>query len=568
MSKDFRSNYKKNNNSKKAIAKKKVKDIRKGNLQDAFVDDIKMKYADKFPQNRASAKNDPRWYFKSPQLLQDVASFSYSKPLGTYVKDLTNPGVTVVQDAAFTSIPGLLSETLLPIPGISKDENSPLNIAAQNVYSFIRYKNSGGKNYDAPDLMMYFLAMDNIYAAWNWAKRLYGMASTYSQVNKYMPKVWFNANYVDFDDVVGNLADFRASLNLLANKISAFAVPAVFNYMVRHSWLFANIYVDSETRKAQQYMFVPAGFYRFSETTSDLGGELLFKNLCARKPSKFYDHKAIIAYINDMVDALVYSEDIGVMSGDVIKAYGEGNLFKISEIEPDYKIEPVYRREVLSQIENSYFSSFGDLFNEDNAGELKIWQDPNTNFIKFNPKLKGTITATRGKPTPLGGMYLNFHWDSPTPEDVMEATRLNLSFESTSDATNFYVLITDCGTEIAVKAEMFWFAQKDVPGFYYDPTKPLTIQSVEMTTLRFVDFGESTTHKNTMQNVLKAYLWNSFDWAPQLMCSTNYRDPANTGTTWPTLLPFRDWDVYTYLSQDNVFAINQLALLSMFDVPN
>lgn len=337
--------------SKKRVRNNKLSALKKSepdNYQDLEVDQIKAKNGRscKFPLKDVRPKrNDPQWYFKDSQILADVASFSFNKPLGSrlYInRQLSNP--QSVNSVALETVPGLMTMHIAPSIGVSRDAQSPANLAAVNVYSYVRYKNSGASNYDAPDLMLYLIAMDSVYACWNWLKRIYGFASTYSQLNRYEPRAYMLANGVDIDDVTANLADFRGWLNVAANRISAFCVPATMTYNVRHSWLFSNVYKDSNTRKAQQYMYVPAYFYLYDEATTPKGGILkTIKVLGSDNPYdmtllKVSDLKTIL---DTMLNALSYAEDIGIMSGDILKAYGEGGLFTVSTFEADYRVEAV-----------------------------------------------------------------------------------------------------------------------------------------------------------------------------------------------------------------------------------
>lgn len=267
--------------------------------------------------------NDPAWYATNSQILKDAASFSYNDALGAPFRvdriwDFQNPA----RPSIFTaSIPGLMSIQLYPTPGVSTDHFSPINIAAQNIYSYVRYQNSGAANYNPPDLMMYLLAMDSLFSCWNWMKRIYGIASQYSQKNRYMPYALLRANGLKPDEIFANLSDLRAFINQCAARISAFCVPAVMPYFVRHSWLYSNVYKDSDTDKAQQYMFVPAIFYQYDETSSTTGTQLTQVNVCNHNTGTPIGFSALCQIITDMMNALQYSEDVGIMSGESLNSF-------------------------------------------------------------------------------------------------------------------------------------------------------------------------------------------------------------------------------------------------------
>lgn len=524
----------------------------KNNFQDKFAEREKMKGErigrSKFVADKGEARdlpsrftNDPQWYFKDANILRDVASFTFVHPLGANMKFYDSENVSAGLPAITRAVPGLMYITLALTPGISVDAQSPLNLAAQDLYSFVRYKNSGASNYDPPDLMMYILAIDSLYTAWNWMKRIYGYASTYSAMNKYQPRAYAMADNVDIDNIYQNLADFRGYLNMAANRISAFAVPAVMTYNVRHSWLFSNIYKDADTYKAQEYMYVPDYFYQFSETSATTGTSLTpIPVVSASTPYTFTSLKALL---DGMINALQYSEDAGIMSGDIIKAF-ESNLFKLSTFEPDYRVESVYSKEVLTQIENLVVmrKQLTPLT------QFNITQDPNTNYIKFQPIL------SRGA-EPLGrAKYLNFHWENPTPEDTMVASRLLYTTEPANEG-NTQAVLTSVGSEFA-----------DSWGFI-TLSYPNATSGVGTLTKIEADFSANAVTSAELQRWLaNIWIWSSFDWAPAVIPSIS---AGTTENPIYALAPeLRDWDVYTRLDAGDVEAMNTLAILTEFNVPN
>lgn len=535
-----------------------------------------------------SRVNDPNWYFKDKNTLDAVASFSFSSPLGsdllpTEVYDVINKAQLSGMTAA---VPGLMAMGIGLVPGIADNAQDPVNLAAQNVYSFVRYKNSGAKNYDAPDLMLYLLTMDSIYACWNWLKRIYGYTSTYSQLNRYMPSVYAKADYVDLDDIYAHLADFRAYINMTADRISAFCVPATMTYNVRHSWLFSNIFTDTDVRKPQQYMYTPAWFYQYDEVGSSKGGQLIPLEVnydrTKRTKKKFADLRTIM---DTLINSAMYSEDIGVMSGDILKAYESGNLFKLSPITADYKVEPVYSKAALSQIENAniWFTKFAPGAGIGNqkwnmpSTMFAVTQDPNTNYLKFRP----TFTDTSGlgmDQVPIGS-YLNFHWDNVTSEDVIDATRLMWSGEVSGDGQTF--TMTSCGSEVVTDCNIYAFTQGKDANVAYVRNNPLTITEIPMYTTTDATYADIEnwydfvpfwlTNSEDIQYALKCVLithwhWVAFDWAPLITCRiTQSVDSVNTPWATPWM---REWANYTILGNPNIKSLNDLAILSEFNVPN
>lgn len=551
----------KTRSNKRPSGKRGVERTERNNFQDEFArrqkakgereEDYKFKSERKLTQQ--DAQNDASWYYKDAQILKDVASFSFNKPLGTNL-NLTRTYTTNPVSGAFTSVPGVMALEIVPAPGISDDAQSPINLAAQDLYTFVRYKNSGAANYDAPDLMMYLLAMDSLYSAWNWMKRVYGIASTYSQRNFYLPAALYGMEGLDMQNIYANLADFRAYLNMAARRISAFCVPATFTYMVRHAWLFSNLYTDSDTAKAQVYMYMPKWFYTYDETSSPQGGMLkpiFFGNGTYTQKATGVTWTQLTSMLDTMINNLQYSEDIGIMSGDILKAYGEGSLFKVGTFDADYQVSPVYSKEVLTQIENAdYLNPIFLTLATDNT--FAIVQDPNTNFITYRPMVKSTAGAEEGH-------HLNFHWDNPTPEDVMVATRLMHAERSGKVGADTYIIVESCGSEIVTDVYVGRFAQQ-VLSNYLTPAvnnggQTYYINSV--TAPLFIN-GQATDLPLLTLQILSQI---TFDWCPMMVLE--YKNTTGPVTV---LAELRDWDNYVFLDEQDLEALNTVALLSEFNI--
>lgn len=524
------------------------------NFQDE-AEEREFQKGEKFGRRIAEHKaNDPQWYFKSPQILKDVASFSFAKPLGTRLgvnRIFTDSHYKISQ--RFTAAPGLLAYYLGIAPGIAQNAQDPVNLAATNVYSFVRHENSGSRNYDAPDLMLYILAMDSIYTAWNWLKRVYGVASTYSQQNRYMPSAYFEAENIDFDDVIANLANFRGFLNVKASEIAAFCVPATMSLNVRHSWLFSNIFEDSNTHKAQQYMYIPSYFFKYEETASAKGGQLTpltipNGGLAAKQATKLKvaDLEQILI---DLLEAVQYSEDIGIMSGDILKAYGSQGLFTLSTIDPAYKVEPAYSQEVLTQFENAITTHFSAA----DAATFTITQDPDTNWLLFQPSTSSDANVG------MDGRFVNFHWDSPTPEDVIVATRLSTVLGEKSGST---APVLSCGSEILTAAYMLYIAEGSAGAVEYTGLAPLSIYMYSLQwTVLFSDYVA------TDGGLFAPVMLESFDWHPMYLVTFNTGTVSSPGQSWIEYCAF-DFDNYTVITPENIEAMNSMALLSEMNVPN
>lgn len=506
-----------------------------GNRQDkpgdkeTFVSEGKRFDKDKFGDRKKVAThkfNDVSWYCKNPEMLKASASFSYNNPLGYPVP--YSAMINNVDHIADTCVPGLLAFQVVTCPGKSVSSTSPINIAAQNLYSFVRYQNSGAKNYDQADLMLYLLAADQLFSCWNWMQRIYGYLSAFNQDNWYMPKVYAAADNIDFDDFRGHISDFRAWLNQCAAEMTAFCIPSTMSMFVRHSWMFSNIYKDSNLRKAQHYMFTPRMFYKYDETGSQFGGQLIPVGIQTGTPFTF---AALQAYWRTLFDAMAYSEDIGVMSGDIKKAFGDGTLFRLGGVAADYVVNPVYNEEVLNQMHNSTVVTVAG------GSDFDITQDPNTGFIIYNPKV---LPVAHWHSAAL----INMAKDDVEPADTMVATRLTAGVHPVSSYGRFSAL----GTEFICKRTIFRMTSTGtfITSSQENPCYEVYTLSAD-TDLEYVA------------------LCSDFDWHP--LSPLIYTDQNATPNESYFLGYMGDVSNYTVIPFDKIEQMNLTAIMSELNIP-
>lgn len=392
-----------------------------------------------------SGPNDISFHAKDDQLLKDAASLAYAHALGT-MYDMEGQWTGITNE----SIPGVYALVAHPTIGRAHEWSDPINIASRSLYSWIRHANSGHANYDAPDLAMYIIAMGQLDSAIEWAKRLYGFASSYSYRNRYTPRALIEANGVDFTSLSENLANYRAKLNQLIDKRTSLAVPKTITYYKRCKWLYSGAYKDHDDPKGQIYEIVPDGFYYMDiqgEATAlkyhRLSGEL------GSLPENKLTWEQVIALLTNMIDAIWNQEDYNIMSGDIIKAYGEGNLDFPAKITEDYSVQIVPDLEVMSEIQNATVIRC-DVVND------TIYQntDIGGGEIKCDLELKLVNQMEARAYQEL--RMITVPTSNPTPADNMIATRWTV-IPDKDWFTDEFLKFTDLatyGTEIIVGARV------------------------------------------------------------------------------------------------------------------
>lgn len=318
--------------------------------------------------------NHPAWYAQDPALLQNVASIPFSWAMGTTIGfDFPNMGGITEN----YTVPGICNIRITPSVGTSTNGSSPLSIASNAVYSFVRHANSGHANYDAPDLMIYLLAMSQVYSYIMFLQRAYGVATLYSSGNRYTPQVLLEEMSINPDDMRKHLSDFRYGINLLINNTASFNVPANMPIFDKLSFVYANIYTEGPSVKDQWYMYTPDRFWKYKLNTDGAG----MLESCAFASGGPYTVDALLQYGFDMIDRLTRSEDMGIMNGDILKAYGT-NTLKLASLPDYYPLVPLFDPLVLEQMKNSTIIPSEVLSN------LNILQDATHSYLHFDPKFK------------------------------------------------------------------------------------------------------------------------------------------------------------------------------------
>lgn len=330
--------------------------------------------------------NDLSWYVIDEQVLNDAARIPYNLPVGMPFPrratfdhiDSTDPNYTVHQSVFDSSMPGILVSQVMPILGNAQNPSDPVNVAANSVYQLVRSRNSGGwGTIDAVDFMIYFGVMDSVFSYCTYLSRLYATIYTYHQANRYLSRGLIESQNVDYDDLVTNLASFRARFNVLIAKIKSLYVPNNMPIFIRHAWMFSNYYIEGDSDKDQIYMHAPIGYYTF-QLDNDGAGMMKAHHLHA---GGTLTASRLLQILDDMIDPIYQDEDFNRISGFLLKAY-EGKVFTVTEIPDIATVNLEHNEEVLLQFKNMKFLPVTiDNGFKDNAFDYV--QDSTKRYLKF-----------------------------------------------------------------------------------------------------------------------------------------------------------------------------------------
>lgn len=441
---------------------------RKSTYEETKAEDLK---------GKTSARNDSGWYQADSTLMRDAANLPFPNALGMPMG--IQDGLTGVVPTKSSSIilPGIMRINVVTTPGTMGTWNDPINVAIRDIYSFVRHQNSGAKNYDAADLGVYFYAYDSCATYYAYLVRLYGTVRTLLMRNRYTPEDLITVMGVDYKDITDNLAQLRAYINTFAARMSAMRVPSDLHFIERHMWLFSHIFADSQTDKCQLYVVNPAAFweYKTGTTAADTG---FFMSEKVPMRGALYTFERLTVFGNALLNSVLNSEDFNIMSGDILKAYGD-KTFTINMISEDYQVPVVYEPEFLLQLHNATVCCIENNITDSEAQYLnwKIQQDysetPNVGALTANldmyvneDEMPNVEPLSRGLGIGLQ-QPLDLPVENPTAELVAIATRMKVNAVFTSDVSGKHIMRPYAyGTEIVVGA---WIYSKSATTHMLDP---------------------------------------------------------------------------------------------------
>lgn len=510
-----------------------------------------------------SRTNDVSWYSHFPQLVQDAASISFGLPLGNELKfgnRKINGNWTVKDNFA---LPGVCAIHFVPGIGISRDKNSPINRAALRVYTYMRSHLKTSSDYDSQDMMMMMMALDSCYMFHAMMQRIYGVAQLYTPVNTYYPRVLLQALNCNEELLFGDsLMELRGYINQFAISLGQYTIPYDVDLFKRHSWMCSGLYVDSDTSRAQTYVFVPDGLYVYDNTVTT-GSQLTYNNIDdVIRSAGGWTVKKLKEFGTKLLDGILGDEDAGNISGDLLNAFGENAVKKLTETPEGYRVLPTYDRTVLSQIENASF--MGVAVAGSTSVNCNITQDPSVNngAIKWDPafwpnKLQTAIAGETRINYYVGAnkRILNMHLDSPDAVSIIEATRLMAMCEynpspneAPSNANSAVTRLTTCAADVCTYWRLF---TRNTDG---------SIEALEGTNCVSVAPGDNYL---TLRNAWKrASAMSKFDWHPQMWMY----EISDTETA-TAMSPNFDADNVALVDQSELSDINEVSLISLFDIP-
>lgn len=530
---------------------------------DKFEQDLKkMRPGKRYPDAKkvTSVDNDVSWYARNAELLNAAASIPFASVLG-------NPVLGI--GSGTNTVPGLMTFCYSPAFGADGTEQPfALNQAARSLYSFEVHANSRNYNYTDQDLMILILAGTQPFAMLASMIRAYGIVKTYSEQSKYTPDALLSAMGFYPADFRENLANIWFDINEMIARTGQIWIPNTMPLLQRWYWMNTNIYKDADSTLAQNYMYVQWQYFAYSETSSTTGGCLrplvIDTSTSGTLPSwnaftpgiKQYTWKQWKTAFDGLMEPLLTSEDRGIIFGDIMNAFGQDKIYAMTSITSDYRIEPVYSQEVLTQMENLIVTPFRPrgLVQNSSGGLTPIWDDSPVNTdVGVTKQVVATNTA------------INFHHNSPvSPAEIVVATRLQTvgmaateakvgvaSTITTSKPDSEFTLTNTTHFPLACASET-------VNKVYVTRSPGASIGTEFNPWMAFDNTGGPTA--------MLAGGYMTFDWSPAIYAA-QFTNASGPQLSTDVRAVYMEFDNYTNLTTANLSKLHNMAMFSLYGMP-
>lgn len=444
------------------------------------------------PKDDGVKKNDWTFYAINEQIAKDLGSFPYNNLSGVPVNIKHSVGKDSVWNGQSVAVIDYINAQL------SDAQNSDgIRQAANQLYQFIRHKNSGARNYEPADCMMLVLAMRDIYGEFAECKRIIGLARLFNFENRNLPQTMMTALGVDYQDLIANQANYRGQLNILASRINSIAIPKYFKAFERQDFIASNVFMDSSSMRGQFYIYRKAGDYLWEPTASETGTQLTFTaKTYALTPGATVKFSTRLDRLATMIAAVTTDTDANTIAGDILAAFRDSEIYQLGTIDENYICQPFMDEDALAQIENSftlnaYYSNtqggginktllnLGSTANVTQQNGMLFWQP----IVNVGAGVATTVVRN--------SVLFNSHKDDPDYRDNLEWTRLIVDA-----AVNLSggISVLSCGLELPLGIRV------------YDNTKPDDVVEI---------YPNITTSGATISSALQqAFALAQFDWHP------------------------------------------------------
>lgn len=439
---------------------------------------------DKF-YSKTKGSNDLTWHTPDAELLRRTANIPWSYQTGEMVQNNRSICGLADEDPTYVSQPGFMAIRTLMSVGSFGDtwayQNAPTYTAANSLLTTMRARTRVRNTYDAPDVLMLMLAMDNIYGTVAWFKRLAATVRMYTYQNHYMPRDLLKAQGVDPDWFEKNQYTFVTQLNVIISEINKVYIPSRMHLFELHNQRFSNYYTEGESIKDQIYFFTPAFISEIDyNATADYQSMIkpigCFPGTYTRTDGVFtgctYNAQGwqtmtgdvLLDMLRQMLRKVIEHDSTADITGDMENAFGTTERFILSNCDPDAIAAPIFDEEILETIHNTAVlygprAIYQSYNSESTVPYFCTVQDVNTNRIgtydEFRVQRNDAVKQIIFNESCFN--IIDVHRD-PSPEKTFAITRLRPVVRGRYDGLDAYVEQLEFGADLVCNVEVYYYS--------------------------------------------------------------------------------------------------------------
>lgn len=316
--------------------------------------------------------NDPAQFIPSSEtsLLDSLTWFTFPQVMGRDFTLKQVPLYTGAEGLIKLSLPTASQIRLSPsIGGSTKSALDPINVAATNIYVRLSARNNKTTSYAPQDVMTLVLAMGQIIAMEEYIRRALKITFNVNSNNLSVPRGYFKAMGIDFDDYRANIADYRDRFNVIISSINAITFMADIPYIGYCKDIYSRIFKDSVTNMYGVHIPVPGHTWQISEVEYFDGTILKDVDVVEQNSTKVLGYYMTI--LEDMITSFKLSSTFNVIYSDILALYDKDhfNTIEIPLFSPAEQLE--YDYNIMFNIMLRHGTIIGD-----NYGELVDSADP------------------------------------------------------------------------------------------------------------------------------------------------------------------------------------------------
>lgn len=446
--------------------------------------------------------NDAEWYIWNEETSKGYADFAFNvKPGISYdaTRNSTIANGIQITNASLSKqyqMPGIAIYKYIPLYGNSTTPQSTLNVVAQQVWKRVRNLVSNNQTrYEAADMFMYLLAMDQVYLMIHELKRIFRLVNTFTNENRDIPRKILNALGYDFNDIVSNLANYRAKLNIIIGDINTLYVPDIFDIFKRRAVMGQSIIMDDSSKPGQLIIPEASGYMIFDPVLMSTGSCLSYvdkidmfgttkwldgtssKATTSSMTYTKYKMDTVLTKIQRIVQTLTLDQEISMMSGDISKAF-DSQLFSLPYLGELETVDIVTDDNLREQFKNSLVLDIpGANYSDMVASGISNKETAVKQNINLSP-LRFSCASPSGYTDPAGGNAAKNQYEYTMNKPIVYQRNGSIYSRAT---------IYQCGGTSSQQGDPFSFTNTSRASCYMTTTQLTNIASSLMLSTYLLD---------------------------------------------------------------------------------